>query len=67
MKTFFTLLLAATLSLTCIAGQPTPKGVQCKAMTKAGTQCKRKTTDASGLCWQHNPNHKSKSGSKSAK
>jgi hypothetical protein len=26
---------------------------QCTARTKAGTRCKRMTTNANGLCWQH--------------
>ena len=26
---------------------------RCTAITKAGTQCKRTTTDPSGKCWQH--------------
>ena len=27
--------------------------IRCSATTKAGAQCKRKTTDSSGKCWQH--------------
>lgn len=27
--------------------------VQCRGVTKAGTQCRRKTRDPSGLCYQH--------------
>jgi hypothetical protein len=34
--------------------------VQCHGTTKAGAQCRRKTADVSGYCWQHNPNRKSK-------
>lgn len=33
--------------------QQTTKTRQCSATTKAGTRCKRTTTDASGKCWQH--------------
>lgn len=29
--------------------------VQCHGITKAGAQCKRKTTDADGYCYQHKP------------
>lgn len=29
------------------------ENVQCKGITKSGTQCKRMTTNASGYCWQH--------------
>lgn len=29
------------------------KSVQCSAITKAGTRCKRMTTNASGKCYQH--------------
>lgn len=29
------------------------KKVQCSAITKSGTRCKRMTTDPSGRCWQH--------------
>jgi hypothetical protein len=31
----------------------TVKARQCSAQTKAGTRCKRTTTDSSGRCWQH--------------
>jgi hypothetical protein len=27
--------------------------VQCRGVTKSGTQCRRKTRDPSGLCYQH--------------
>lgn len=27
--------------------------VQCSGITQAGARCKRKTTNTSGLCWQH--------------
>lgn len=29
------------------------KSVRCKAITKAGAQCSRNSTDDSGYCWQH--------------
>lgn len=30
--------------------------VQCSAITKAGTRCKRMTKSSNGLCWQHGGN-----------
>jgi hypothetical protein len=30
-----------------------PVADQCQAMTKAGTQCKRKASAGSKFCWQH--------------
>jgi hypothetical protein len=33
--------------------QSTTKATQCTATTQAGSRCKRKTTNESGKCWQH--------------
>jgi hypothetical protein len=48
-RTLITMFLLA--SLIGFAGNP--KSIQCKAITKKGTQCTRMTSDKSGLCWQH--------------
>ncbi|MGV8018311.1 MAG: DUF5763 domain-containing protein [Ignavibacteria bacterium] len=29
------------------------KSVRCNGITKKGAQCKRKTTNSNGYCWQH--------------
>ena len=34
--------------------------VQCKGITKSGSRCKRKTTNANGYCWQHQDQAKKK-------
>ncbi|HTN19757.1 MAG TPA: DNA/RNA non-specific endonuclease [Pelobium sp.] len=36
------------------SGQIKPQAVQCSAITKAGTRCKRMTSTADGKCYQHN-------------
>ncbi|PZX57593.1 hypothetical protein LV84_01721 [Algoriphagus ratkowskyi] len=33
--------------------QPTQASSQCKATTKGGTRCSRKSADGSSNCWQH--------------
>lgn len=35
----------------------------CVATTKAGTNCKAKVKVMGGLCWRHDPNYVSKTGS----
>lgn len=37
---------------------------RCQAITKKGTQCKRKAAEGSNYCWQHGGKTKSNSGSK---
>lgn len=39
---------------------------QCKAITKAGTQCKRTTKEGSDYCWQHQSYNKSVTKEKSS-
>jgi len=39
--------------------QEVKPSIQCRAITGKGAQCTRRTTDKTGLCWQHNPNHPS--------
>ena len=39
---------------------------QCKAITAAGTQCKRSASEGSDYCWQHQSNTESKSSVKSS-
>lgn len=48
----FILFSAFSASLTA---QTKAKTVQCKAITKKGVQCKRMTSNANGLCYQHQP------------
>ncbi|MFM7566148.1 MAG: DNA/RNA non-specific endonuclease [Flavobacteriales bacterium] len=36
-------------------GNVNSTAVQCHGITKAGAQCKRKTTDSDGFCYQHKP------------
>jgi len=35
------------------AAQSDAASVQCRAFTKSGKQCSRRTNDPSGYCWQH--------------
>lgn len=48
-----TMVLFLLLSFTAIGQADTSHTVQCIAITKAGTQCTRKTTNCDALCWQH--------------
>lgn len=51
------------------SGDDKPSSVikgQCKAITAAGTQCKRSASEGSDYCWQHQGNSGSKSSVKSS-